>query len=184
MVIPNSTSFFKSFFIDFTFFLVPFCLSFRKRCIHSLLRCSSKYCAICFFTFICAFCNDFKSYNTGYLRNSENLFTFFRTLSCKTFRHLFRRINALTGLWSISPTFYRQLLCRYSFPKKLQSQTISRKNLHKTLSYQKATSKMLVKLKPGVNSINLLAHNENCLGSAPAVSVILHSVSPTKLCPT
>jgi len=40
-------------------------------------------------------------------------------------------------LFSISPTFYEQILHKYSFAKKLQSQTVSRKKLSKTLSYKK-----------------------------------------------
>jgi hypothetical protein len=51
---------------------------------------------------------------------------------------------------SISPTFYKQLLCQYSFDKKLQSQTtVSREKLQKTLSYEKDEKdahKMLMKL--------------------------------------
>jgi len=43
--------------------------------------------------------------------------------------------------WSISPTFYKQLLHRYSFSKKLQSQTERREKLEKTLSYKKTAHK-------------------------------------------
>jgi len=42
---------------------------------------------------------------------------------------------------------YEQLLCRYCFAKKLQSQTVIREKLCKTLSYKK-TCKMLMKLTP------------------------------------
>jgi len=41
-------------------------------------------------------------------------------------------------------------------PKKSQSQTINKENCRKTLSYKKATRKMLVKLTPGVNLISIL----------------------------
>jgi hypothetical protein len=36
-------------------------------------------------------------------------------------------------------------------PKKLQSQTVTRKNLRKTLKHKKVTHKMLMELTPGVN---------------------------------
>jgi len=48
-------------------------------------------------------------------------------------------------LWSISPTFYEQLLRRYSFTKQLQSQYVSREMLRKALLFKKGTSKMLIK---------------------------------------
>jgi len=38
-------------------------------------------------------------------------------------------------------------------PKKLQSQTVSREKLQKTLSYQKAAHKVLVKLTPANGSV-------------------------------
>jgi len=41
-------------------------------------------------------------------------------------------------------------------PKKSQSRTINKENCRKTLSYKKATRKMLVKLTPGVNLISIL----------------------------
>jgi len=47
---------------------------------------------------------------------------------------------------SMSPTFYEQLLCQYSFTEKLQSQTVGRKKLSKTLLYKKAAHKLLVNL--------------------------------------
>jgi len=50
---------------------------------------------------------------------------------------------------SISPTFYEQLLCQYSLAKNLQSQTVSREMLQKTLLYKKAGHKMLVTLTQG-----------------------------------
>ena len=37
----------------------------------------------------------------------------------------------------------------------MQSQTITRESLHKTLSYEKAACLMMVKLTPGVNFINV-----------------------------
>jgi len=40
--------------------------------------------------------------------------------------------------------------------KKLQSQTVSREKLHKTLLYKKVPHKMLVNLTQGVNFINVL----------------------------
>jgi len=50
---------------------------------------------------------------------------------------------------SISPTFYEQLLRKNPFTEKLQTQIVSTKKLHKTLSYKKAAHKILVKLTPG-----------------------------------
>jgi len=47
-----------------------------------------------------------------------------------------------------APTFYKQLFHQYSFAKRLQSQTLIREKLRKTLSYEKPAIKMLVKLKP------------------------------------
>jgi len=41
--------------------------------------------------------------------------------------------NTESSLGSILSTFYKQLLCRYSFAKKLQSQTVPREKLRKTL---------------------------------------------------
>ena len=52
---------------------------------------------------------------------------------------------------SISPMFYEQLLGQYSFAKRIQSQTVSTKKLLKTLAYEKAGGKMLLKLTPGFN---------------------------------
>jgi len=52
--------------------------------------------------------------------------------------------------------FYNQLLCRYSFNKKLQSQTVIREKLRKAPSYKKGMCKMIVKLTTGVNFINVL----------------------------
>jgi hypothetical protein len=49
---------------------------------------------------------------------------------------------------SISSTFYEQILSRYSFAKKLQSQNVSREKLRKTLSKEKGASKLLMKLTP------------------------------------
>jgi hypothetical protein len=46
-------------------------------------------------------------------------------------------------LWSISSTFYKQLL-----RQKLQSQIVTREKLRKTLSYEKVKRNMLMKLKP------------------------------------
>ena len=49
-------------------------------------------------------------------------------------------------LWSISPTFYKQLLRQYSCAKKIQTLAVSTKKLLKRLLYEKAARKMLVKL--------------------------------------
>jgi len=49
---------------------------------------------------------------------------------------------------SISLTFYKQLLRQYYYDKKLQSQTLSRETLRKTLAYKKSAHKILVKLTP------------------------------------
>jgi hypothetical protein len=38
---------------------------------------------------------------------------------------------------SISSTFYKQLYGQYSLPEKLQSQTVAREKLQKTLLYKK-----------------------------------------------
>jgi len=53
-------------------------------------------------------------------------------------------ILALHVLLSISPTFYKQLLRRYSCTKKLQSQTVTKEKLHK-----KGARNMLMQLTPG-----------------------------------
>jgi hypothetical protein len=45
-------------------------------------------------------------------------------------------------------TFYEQLLRQNSSTKEIQSQTVTREKLQKTLSYQKVAHKMLVKLTP------------------------------------
>jgi hypothetical protein len=45
-------------------------------------------------------------------------------------------------------------LRQYPFAKKLQSQTVSREKLCKTLLYEKAASKLLVQLTPGVDFTN------------------------------
>jgi len=42
------------------------------------------------------------------------------------------------------------------FAKNLQGQTVTREKLHKTLLYEKGASKMLMKLTPVVNFINIL----------------------------
>jgi len=52
-------------------------------------------------------------------------------------------------LQSISPTFNDLFLRQYSFTKKLQSQTVSRKKTAQKTLAQKTAHKMLVKLKPG-----------------------------------
>jgi len=49
-----------------------------------------------------------------------------------------------TEQYSFSSTFYEQLLSRYSFAKKLQSQMVTREN-------NKVAGKMLMKLTPGPN---------------------------------
>jgi len=53
-----------------------------------------------------------------------------------------RRPSALEV--SISSTFYDQLLRKYSFAKKLKSQTVFRKKLSKALSNEKGACKMLM----------------------------------------
>jgi len=62
-----------------------------------------------------------------------------------------KKSRKAANLWSISSTYYEQLLCQNSFTKKLQSQTATREKLRKTLSYKKGSSKMLMKLTPVVN---------------------------------
>jgi hypothetical protein len=57
-------------------------------------------------------------------------------------------VDPVALLYSISPTLNKQLLRKYSFVKKLQSQTVIREKLHKALSYKKAAREMLVKLTP------------------------------------
>jgi len=47
---------------------------------------------------------------------------------------------------SISSTFYTQLLRRYSFAKKLQSQAVMIEKMRKAILYEKGVSKMLMKL--------------------------------------
>jgi hypothetical protein len=65
---------------------------------------------------------------------------------------------------SISSIFYEQLLRQYYCAQKLQSQTVTREKLGKTLSYNKAARKMMVKLKPGqillAFGFNLVLHRE------------------------
>jgi hypothetical protein len=58
-------------------------------------------------------------------------------------------------LESISSTFYEQLLRQYFCARKLQSQTVTREKLCKTLLYEKDKLKMLMKLTPRVNFINI-----------------------------
>ncbi len=50
--------------------------------------------------------------------------------------------------WSISSTFFEQLLRQYYFAKKLETQTAIREKLCRTLSYEKGKRKMLMKLTP------------------------------------
>jgi len=64
---------------------------------------------------------------------------------------VFAPIKALSKMLvklTISSTFYEQLLRRYSFAKKLQSQTVTREKLCESLSYEKVLRKMLVNLTP------------------------------------
>jgi len=51
-------------------------------------------------------------------------------------------LKLLVNLQSISPKIYEQLLRRYSFAKKLQSQTVIREKLRKTLLYEKSAHKI------------------------------------------
>jgi len=46
--------------------------------------------------------------------------------------------------------FYEQLLCQYSFAKKLQSQTVNREKLQRFFRTKNATCKILVKLRPDI----------------------------------
>ena len=55
---------------------------------------------------------------------------------------------ALSNLWSISPTFYEQLLCQFPYAKKVQTLNVSTEKLLKRLLYEKDARKMLVKLTP------------------------------------
>ena len=50
---------------------------------------------------------------------------------------------------SISPTIYKQLLCHFPFDKKFQTQIVCTAKLRKTLLFEKAARKMLVKLTRG-----------------------------------
>ena len=50
---------------------------------------------------------------------------------------------------SISSTFYEQVLAKLPFAKKLQAQTVRTGKLQKTLSYEKAAHKMLLKSTAG-----------------------------------
>jgi len=59
-------------------------------------------------------------------------------------------------LESISTTFYEQIFADYLLPTKLQTQTVSADKFRKTLLYKNDARKMLVKLTPGVNFINIL----------------------------
>jgi hypothetical protein len=61
----------------------------------------------------------------------------------------FNAWSAFLNRWqqSISPTFYEQLFHHYSFSNKLQSQTVSREKLCKTLLYKKAAFKRPLFLK-------------------------------------
>jgi len=56
----------------------------------------------------------------------------------------------------MSPTFYWQLLRKYSFAKKLQCQTIGTKSCLKHFCKKKAAPKKLVKLTSVVNFIIIL----------------------------
>jgi hypothetical protein len=62
----------------------------------------------------------------------------------------------MATLKSISSIFYEQFLHQCSCTKKLQSQTVTRKMMIKELLNEKGVSKMLMKLKPGVNIITIL----------------------------
>ncbi len=52
--------------------------------------------------------------------------------------------EGVADLWSISPTYYMQLLRRYFCAKKVQTLNLSKQKL----SYEKAARKMLMKLTP------------------------------------
>jgi len=69
-----------------------------------------------------------------------------------------RKQKSLVGLTQIviSPTFHEQLNC-LNFCQKIQR--TSRIKFPKKLSYEKAARKMLLKLIPGVNFINVLHAN-------------------------
>jgi hypothetical protein len=57
---------------------------------------------------------------------------------------------------SISSTLYKRLLRQYFCAKKVQALNLSTKKSRPKLLYEKAASKMLVKLTPSVNFINVL----------------------------
>jgi len=76
-------------------------------------------------------------------------------------------------LKSILSTFYKLLLRQYSFAKKIQSQTVIREKMRKTLSYKKVGCKMLLKLAPGKKS---LASPELKMGSVADIWQ-LHRIS-------
>jgi len=67
----------------------------------------------------------------------------------KFVRKLLQEENREVELQSISLIFYKQLLCRYYFASKIQSQTVNKEKFHKTLLHEKAGCKMLVNLTPG-----------------------------------
>ncbi len=61
----------------------------------------------------------------------------------------FTPVVNLTNIF-LSPTFYQQLLRLFLFTKNVQIQTVS-----ETLSFLKAVRKMLMKLTPGADAINI-----------------------------
>ncbi len=50
--------------------------------------------------------------------------------------------------------FNKQHFHQYSFAKKVQTQTVNREKLHKTLSYKKVALKMLVKWTPNSHKMS------------------------------
>ena len=67
---------------------------------------------------------------------------------CLLFFSVARSHFLLQGQLSISPTFYEQLLRKFTFAKKIQTLDISIKKLLVRLSFEKTARKMLVKLPP------------------------------------
>ena len=63
---------------------------------------------------------------------------------------LYCRFRSKLHLYSIWPTFYKQLICQFPLAKKLHSETVSTKKAgQNALVQKKAARKMLVKLAPG-----------------------------------
>jgi len=77
----------------------------------------------------------------------------------------------------IASTFYDQFFRWYSFNKKLQSQTVIRKKPDNALLFKKGSSKMLMKLTPWVDFINILRKHffvRKCFAQLFSVTFWLH----------